>query len=166
MKSTGEVMGIDRDFGRAFYKAESAANMTLPTNGNILLTVGRGEDKSLFLPIAKGFVELGFKLFSTEGTYKFLKRHSIDSEFIPKIKDEPKILNMIKNNELSLVINIPKGTKTGGDGYKIRRNAVELNIPYITTVAGSVASLKAIKSLVNGKISINSLDGYYSDGDN
>jgi len=161
MKSTGEVMGIDEDFGKAFYKAEEAAYSTLPTKGNILLTVGRGEDKSIFLPIAKGFAELGFKLYCTEGTHKFLQRHNIQTELVPKIREDPRILHMMKNKEMDLVINIPKGSKIGSDGYKIRRAVVELNIPYITTVAGSVASLKAIKSMIKGRISINSLDGYY-----
>ncbi len=161
MKSTGEVMGIDEDFGKAFFKAEEAANMKLPTSGNILITVGKGEDKSIFVPIAKGFVEMGFKLYCTEGTHKFLKAKGIDSELVPKIRDEPKILEMLQKRELSLVINIPKGSKVGSDAYKIRRRVVDLNIPYITTVAGSVASLKAIRSIIKGKISINSLDGYY-----
>ena len=161
MKSTGEVMGIDENFGRAFYKAEVSAGMALPIKGNILLSVGRGEDKSLFLPISKGFVDLGFKLFCTEGTHNFLKKKGIENLLVPKIKENPKILEMMRNNELSLIINIPKGSKIGGDGYKIRRTAVELNLPYVTTVAGSFASLKAIKSLINGRVSINSLEGYY-----
>ena len=161
MKSTGEVMGIDDTFGKAFYKAQSAVYMPLPTKGNLLLTVGRGEDKSTFVPLAKQFSGMGFSIYCTEGTQKYLAEHGVLSKTVPKVRDDPKILEMMQNNELDLIINIPRGSKVGSDGYKIRRAAVECNIPYITTLAGTIASLDAIKSFTKGKISVNSLEEYY-----
>ncbi len=162
MQSTGEVMGIDSDFSRAFYKAQLSANNMLPETGNILLSVARDKDKDLFVPVAKELTELGFNLFCTEGTCKHLAHNGIHAEEVPKVRDNPKIIEMMKRRELDLIIIIPRGSRVGKDGSKILRTALELNIPYTTTLAGTIASVKAIKGLKNGNPLIHSLDEYYS----
>ena len=162
MKSTGEVMGIDKNFGKAFYKAEASAYNTLPTSGNIFLSIGNDQSRDQFVPIVKEFMSLGFKLYCTEGTQKFLKEKGVESILLPKVRDNPKILEMMRDKVLDLVIVIPKRGILGSDGYKIRRNAIELSMPLITTLAGTKASLNAIKSLINQKISIGSLEDYYN----
>jgi len=161
MKSTGEVMGIDDDFGKAFYKAQASAYMQLPKTGNILLSIGRGMGKEKFLPLARELRELGFMIYCTEGTQKFLVENGIPANYVPKLRDNPKIIDMMRNKKLNLVIVIPRGSKVGSDGYKIRRACVELSIPYITTLAGTMAAIKAIRSMVEGKISVDNLEEYY-----
>ncbi len=163
MKSTGEVMGIDYDFGKAFYKAQESAYNNLPAKGSLLFSIGRDQNKETFLPIAKEFSSLGFKIYSTEGTQKYLVDNNIETFAVPKVRDNPKIINMMKNKELDLIIIIPKGSRVGSDGYKIRRNAIELGIPIVTTIAGTKASLKAIQSLTKGEVSVNSLEEYYKE---
>ena len=163
MKSTGEVMGIDKDFGRAFYKAETAAFNALPGKGNVLLSVGRDTDKSLFVPIAEELIRLGFSIYCTSGTQRFFAEKGITATALPKVRDNPKILDMMGQRELNLVIIIPRGSKVGSDGYKIRRAAVELNIPYVTTYTGTLASVKAIKSMAREKITVHSLEEYYKE---
>ena len=161
MKSTGEVMGIDDGFGKAFYKAQSAASMNLPKKGNILLSIAKDQDKERFVESAKEFIQLGFDIYCTEGTKRFLEKNDIAAKEVPKVRDDPKILEMMKNSEINLIIIIPRGSKTGKDGYAIRRAAVEYGIPYITTLAGTTASAKAIKSLQDCSISIHSLEDYH-----
>ncbi len=161
MKSTGEVMGIDSDFGKAFYKAQAAAYSPLPFKGNVLLSVSRSHDKNKFVPIAKELNELGFNIYCTEGTQKFLEKKNINAKPVPKIREDPKILNMMYEKNLHLIMIIPRGSRIGSDGFKIRRTAVELNIPLITTITGINASIKALRNLAKEKISTHSLEEYY-----
>jgi carbamoyl-phosphate synthase large subunit len=163
MKSTGEVMGIDSDFGKAFYKAQESAYNKLPKKGSLLLSIGRDQNKELFVPIAKGFSLLGFRIYSTEGTQKYLAQRGIETIAVPKVRDNPKIIEMMKNKELDLIIIIPRGSRIGSDGYKIRRAAIDLGMPIVTTIAGAKASLKAIQSLAKGEVSVNSLEDYYKE---
>ena len=163
MKSTGEVMGIDSNFEKAFYKAQASAYNNLPTKGSLLLSIGRDQNKELFLPIAKEFSALGFKVYSTEGTQKYLSKNNVNVFAVPKVRDNPKILDMMKNKELDLIIIIPRGSRVGSDGYKIRRSAIELGVPLVTTISGTKASLKAIKSLTKESVSVNSLEEYYKE---
>ena len=166
MRSTGEVMGIDENFAKAFYKAESAAGTELPLKGNILFTVGKEEDKKELAPYAKQLVDIGFKLYCTRRTREVLKKYGVQSLEVPKIRDNPLILDMMKKRELDLIINIHRGTHPKEDSAKIRVAAVELNLPYITTVTATKAAVKAIKALVNDKISVNSLEDYYKEFEN
>ncbi len=161
MKSTGEVMGIDSDFGKAFFKAEESAYNNLPKKGNILMSIGRGIDKNKFIDIARGFIGLGFDIFSTEGTQKFFEEKGIKATKVPKVRDNPKIIKMMRDKELDLIIIIPRGSRVGSDGFLIRRAAIDQGVPIVTTVPGSIASLKAINALIKGDVSVNSLEEYY-----
>lgn len=161
MKSTGEVMGIDDDFGKAFYKAQASAHMQLPKEGNILLSIGRGMGKENFLPLARELRELGFTIYCTEGTQKFLVENGIPANYVPKLRDDSRIVDMMRNKELNLVIIIPRGSKVGSDAYKIRRACVEFSLPYITTLTGTTAAIKAIKSLIGGEVCVDDLESYY-----
>src|SRR3989338_4623632 len=161
MKSTGEVMGIDENFGKAFFKAEAAAHSELPSKGNILITVGNLEEKLECAPIAKELAKMGFKLYCTRSTRNVFQEHGVSSLEVPKVRDNPIILEMMKKKELQLVINIHRGSHPKSDAAMIRRACVEYGIPYITTMTATKASLIAIKALVNQKISVNSLEEYY-----
>ncbi|MCC6013592.1 MAG: carbamoyl-phosphate synthase large subunit [Candidatus Verstraetearchaeota archaeon] len=163
MKSTGEVMGIDYDFGLAYYKAELAAGMRLPTKGSILISV-RDEDKPAIVNIAREFEKLGFKIYATSGTAKFLKAHGVNAEVVLKVSEgRPNVIDMMINQKFDLIINTPSGKRGKTDGYLIRRTAVERNIPYITTIPGALAALNAIKAIRNGKLTVKSLKEYYDD---
>lgn len=161
MKSTGEVMGIDTDFPKAFYKALEGAYNTLPRKGSVLLSIGKGHDKEAFLEIAKELNDMGFKIYSTGGTQRFLGEHGIKAFKVQKLRHSPKIFEMMKNKQLDLIMVIPKGSRAGSDGSKIRRAAVEFGIPLITTISGSSAAVKAIKSLRQGKVSVHAVTDYY-----
>jgi len=162
MKSTGEVMGIDENFGKAFFKAESASGTDLPSKGNILMSIGKEKHKIEAVPIAKELINLGFKLYCTKSTSEFFKENHVESIKVPKIRDDPLILNLLKNKEIQLVINIHRGSHPKTDSAVIRRECVELDVPYITRMTSTKAALKAIKTLVNDKISVNSLEEYYN----
>jgi len=146
MKSTGEVMGIDEDFGLAYYKAQLSAGYRLPERGNVFISVS-DRDKPKIRELAKGFYELGFRIYTTTGTYKFLKKHGIPTERVMKVSEgRPNVVDMIINGNIHLVINTPSGKREKSDAYFIRRTAVQFNVPYYTTVRAGYAVLEAIKS--------------------
>jgi carbamoyl-phosphate synthase large subunit len=164
MQSTGEVMGIEDSFSRAFYKAETAAWAELPLEGNILFTVGPLEHKKDLAPYAKTLADLGFKLYCTRTTREFLKEHNVDSIEVPKVRDSPIIIDMIRKKELNLVINIPRGTHPKSDAAAIRVASVEMDIPYITTVTATKAAVNAIKAYIKQKgMTVKSLKEYHSE---
>ena len=163
MKSTGEVMGIDENFGKAFFKAEAAAYSELPANGNILMAIGKNKDKIEALPIALELTKMGFRIYATRSTADVFKGNGVDAVKVPKIRDDPIVLNMMKKKELQLVINIHRGSHPKSDSARIRRECVDLGIPYITTMTATKAALKAIKALVNQRISVKSLEEYYKE---
>ncbi|MEE8168004.1 MAG: carbamoyl-phosphate synthase large subunit [Candidatus Hydrothermarchaeales archaeon] len=162
MKSTGEVIGIDFDFGKAYFKAELAAGNILPSKGAIFLSVKK-KDAEAISSIAKGLYELGFKILATEGTIEALNKKGINAELVKKISEgSPNILDAMMRREVDLIINTPTGGKIPyTDGFYIRRYAVDLNIPYITTVTGAEAALKAMESVARGDVSIRSLEEYH-----
>ena len=158
MKSTGESMGIDKNFGLAYYKAQLAANMKLPTEGKIFLSV-RDLDKPKIAPIAQKAKELGFDLIATKGTAKAAL--GVDIDIIRKVSQgSPNIRDAMLNGEVAFVINTPSGKQSADDGYIIRRLAIELGIPYVTTIAGANAVLKAIEEVRCGEIDVKSLNEY------
>ena len=161
MQSTGEVMGIDETFGKAFFKAEAAAYSDLPSEGNILLTVGTKEDKEACIPIAKDLIDLGFNLYCTKSTAKFMEEHGVPSRNVPKVREDPLLLDMMRRKELQLVIIIHRGSHPKTDITKIRRQCVECGIPYITRKTAARAALKAIRALVHQKITVKPLHEYY-----
>jgi carbamoyl-phosphate synthase large subunit len=161
MRSTGEVMGIDVDFGLAYAKAQLAAGQVLPLAGGVLFSV-KDPDKPLMAPLVKGFQDLGFKVFGTRGTTLCLARHGVEVDEIYKVREgRPHIIDRIKNREISLVINTPRGRYTPGDSSSIRRVALEYGIPYTTTLAAAKATLQAIRTLKEGKLEVKSLQEYH-----
>lgn len=161
MKSTGEVMGIDATFGKAYYKAQMAAGNRLPKHGKIFISVKDSVKKDI-VPIAKGFDELGFKIVATSGTYTLLKEHGINVEFVKKVQDgRPNIVDLIKNREISFVINIPHGKKSRLDTTSIRRAILSYSVPYVTTIEAAEASLLGIKEYFNEGLKVASLQEYY-----
>ncbi|RLI83137.1 carbamoyl phosphate synthase large subunit [Archaeoglobales archaeon] len=162
MKSTGEVMGIDYDFGLAYYKAELAAGMELPLEGTIFVSV-RDRDKNLkTAQLVKRFSELGFEILATEGTARFLREHGINARLVFKVSQgRPNVLDAIINREVDLIINTPSGKRGRTEGYKIRRAAVDYGIPYITTIAGATAALRAIEAMRQQEITVKSIQEYH-----
>lgn len=163
MKSTGEVMGIDKDFGIAYYKAELAADMRLPTEGNVFISV-RDDEKMRIIPVAKKLKELGLNILATKGTAEVLAAAGIDVKIVPKIgEDRPDILDYIKSDKIDLIINVPKGKGSKDDEFQIRRAAVERKVPYITTVAAAQAAVKAIEKIKKeGVFTVKSLQEYHA----
>ena len=158
MKSTGETMGIDKNFGLAYYKAQLSAGMNLPTEGKIFLSV-RDIDKPKIAPIAQKAKELGFDLIATKGTAEAVPE--VDIEIIRKVSQgSPNIRDAMINGEVAFVINTPSGKQSADDGYIIRRLAIELGVPYVTTVAGANAVLKAIEEASHGELNVKSLNEY------
>ncbi len=165
MKSTGEVMGIDKDLGIAFYKAQLAAGSRLPLDpscGKVFISV-KDRDKPKIFGIAKKLADMGFRIVSTEGTYKFLKERGVPVELVYKIQEgrRPNIGDLIKNGEICLIINTPTGTKSKRDAYSIRRLAVNYKIPYYTTVRGAQAAVMAIESMRRASLDVKPLQEYY-----
>jgi carbamoyl-phosphate synthase large subunit len=160
MRSTGEVMGIDTEFGRAFAKAQLGAGTHLPLEGTVFISVN-DRDKSGISTVAEAFVELGFKVVATEGTHKILRRNNIESKQVLKVHEgRPNISDVMKNGQIQLIINSPSGGEAKADGKMIRRTALAYKIPVITTLAGAKAAIAAIKSLQTGGISVTALQDY------
>jgi len=163
MKSTGEVMGIDADFGRAFAKSQIAANGPLPTEGTLFLSV-REKDKPIVATLARQFAELGFRLLATEGTAAAIQRAGIPVERVYKVTEgvRPHIVDRMKNGEVVMVINTPEGRSARQDSYSIRRTAVTMGIPYFTTMAAALALAEALRSMRQLDMGIRSLQEYHA----
>lgn len=147
MKSTGEVMGIDKNFGISFAKSQIASKNTIALSGNVLLSV-TNKDKSKIISIAKGFISLGFKVFATGGTFDYLQKHSIEATKVLKISEgRPNIHDLLANGDISMIVNTSDNKSSKDDAKMIRRTVVRLNLPYFTTIAGASIALKAIKEL-------------------
>lgn len=156
MKSTGESIGIDENFGMAFYKSQLAAGMDLPKEGKIFISV-KEQDKKKIRPIAEKAANLGFELVATNGTTDAAK--GVDIEKIKKVSQgSPNIRDAILNKEINLIINTSEGKQSAKDGYIIRRLAIELGIPYVTTLSGARAALNAIEAVQNNEINVKSLN--------
>ncbi|MCX8060794.1 MAG: carbamoyl-phosphate synthase large chain, partial [Aquificaceae bacterium] len=159
MKSTGEVMGIGECFGLAYYKAQLAAGNRLPTGGKVFISVA-DRDKPKVVELAEGFLRLGFEVCATLGTYNFLKGKGLEVRHVLKVSEgRPNVVDMIKNQEVNLVINTPTGRRERSDAYHIRRSAVQHRIAYTTTVRGGYAMLEAIRSYIQneGKLKVYAL---------
>jgi carbamoyl-phosphate synthase large subunit len=161
MRSTGEVMGIDDNFGMAFAKSQMSAGVPLPLSGTVLLTVA-DRDKEALLPIAHGFLEEGFKLLATAGTAQFLKEHGVRVEKVYKIGEgRPNILDRIKNAQIDLVVNTPVGKGPRTDEYKIRRQVIANNVSVMTTIQAAKAALAGIRSCKDNGLDVKSIQEYY-----
>jgi carbamoyl-phosphate synthase large subunit len=164
MKSTGEVMGIDHDFGTAFAKSQTAAYGSLPTEGTVFVSVANRDKRSLVFPV-KRLADLGFRVLATEGTAEMLRRNGIPCEVVRKHFQEPgeglpamTALDAINAGQVNMVINTPYGNYGPRiDGYEIRSAAVTMNIPCITTVQGASAAVQGIEAAIRGDIDVRSL---------
>jgi carbamoyl-phosphate synthase large subunit len=157
MRSTGEVMGIARDFPTAFAKAQAAAGAKLPDQGTVFITVADG-DKSAATGVATVLEDLGFRIIATRGTAQAIRKMGIRAETINKIGEgSPHVVDWIERGEVDLVINTPVGTGARVDGYEIRAAAVARGIPCITTMAGAMAAARAIASNRRGAPEVLSL---------
>jgi len=164
MKSTGEVMGIDRSFGMAFAKAQLAAGYSLPTRGSVFISV-RDPDKEAILQVAADFKEMGFGIYATRGTSRYLADHGVHNSQVQKLKEgRPHVIDHIKNGTINLVINTSTGRKTVSDAYLIRRATLVYNLPYATTISGARALAQAIAALRSGELQVCSLQEYYQSG--
>lgn len=160
MKSTGESMGIDENFGIAYYKSQLSAGMDLLTEGKVFISV-RDQDKDKIEDIVRKAHELGFKIMATRGTARAVEGVA-DIEVVRKVSQgSPNIRDAILRGEVGLIINTPSGKQSADDGYLIRRMAVELGIPYVTTLAGARAALNAIEAVRLGRITVKSLGEYH-----
>jgi carbamoyl-phosphate synthase large subunit len=163
MRSTGEVMGIDSDFGKAFAKAEIAAGVDLALSGTVFISMNE-RDKKAIVPVVKDFVDLGFKIVATSGTGKVLQENGIeDVEIILKLHEgRPHVVDWIKNKQIQLIINTPTGEESQTDARLIRRMALDYKLPIITTIAGAKATAAAIRSLQSEPLEVKALQEYIS----
>ena len=163
MRSTGEVLGMDNSFGRAYYKALEAAQQRLPLNGAVLITVS-DKDKNEVLNIARRFEQLGFIIKATRGTCTFLTQHNIQARLVDKIHEgRPNIVDAIKNKEIHLVINTPSGKLSKHEDAYIRQAAIKYKVPYITTIAAAVAAARGIEAFRRQQSDVKSLQQYHAD---
>jgi carbamoyl-phosphate synthase large subunit len=162
MRSTGEVLGMADSFGMAFYKAQEAAQQTLPREGTVLITVSE-QDRPAVLEVAQQFHQLGFKILATTGTNKFLADQGIPSEPVLKLHEgRPNIVDIIKNREIHLVVNTPSGKLSKTDDSYIRKAAISYKVPYITTLAGALAAARGIAAARQQHIQVRSLQSYHA----
>jgi carbamoyl-phosphate synthase large subunit len=161
MKSTGEVMGIDMNYGRAFYKAQLASGQNLPDKGNVFISV-KNSDKPQTLKIAQQFVEMGFNVYATHGTARFFEKQKLPVIRINKVSmGNPHVLDAIKNNDIQLVINTGEADSTEiNDGYMIRRTTLKYKVPYATTIAAAKAICTAITALKESGLSVLPIQAY------
>ena len=160
MKSTGEVMGIDRSFANAFAKAQLGAGTALPTSGTLFLSV-RDADKEDFVPICKAFARYGFRLLGTTGTARFMHGHGIDVEPVKKYYEgSPNAVDAIRNGEVDMLFNTSEGAQAIADSLSMRREALNAGIPCFTTLAGSLAVVEAIDAMRSASLDVSSLQSY------
>ena len=162
MKSTGEVMGIDSNFGAAYAKAQFGAGNYLPVAGTVFISV-KDRDKEAALDIASQFYDMGFEIMATRGTSAFLAAQGISNEMVNKVSaGRPHVVDAIMNRKIQMVINTGMGGETRRDGYEIRRAAIKFNIPYATTIAGAMAMCKGIAALKKEMLSVKTIQEYHN----
>jgi carbamoyl-phosphate synthase large subunit len=160
MKSTGEVMGIDSTFAMAFAKAELGASSDLPASGLVFISV-RDEDKPQLEPIVRGLVGLGFNLIATRGTARYISQLGIACETVNKVlQGSPHIVDLMKEGRIAMVMNTPDSSGTA-DSFSIRRTALEMRIPFFTTMSGANAGVQAIRALKSQPLEVRSLQDYH-----
>ena len=160
MRSTGEVMGIDIDFGRAYAKAALAAGQKLPLTGKVFVSMN-DRDKLAVVPVVRDLIDLGFKIIATSGTQRVLEEHGLVVESVLKLHEgRPHVVDIIKNGQIQLIINTPSGEEAQADGKLIRRTALVYKIGIVTTIAGAKATAAAIKSLQSQPLEVKALQDY------
>jgi carbamoyl-phosphate synthase large subunit len=160
MRSTGEVMGIDADFGRAFAKAELAAYQQLPQSGTVFVSMN-DRHKQAAVPVVRELLDLGFKIVATDGTRKSLQEQGLAVDLIYKVHEgRPHVLDLIKNKQIDLILNTPMGAAAQLDDRMIRRTALSYKIPIITTIAGATATVAALRSLQSQALDVKAIQDY------
>jgi carbamoyl-phosphate synthase large subunit len=163
MKSTGEVMGISKDFGTAFAKAQIAAGNRLPHSGTVFVSV-RDDDKAEIVGVAGVLQEAGFNIIATGGTARYLRERGIKVESVLKVTEgRPNIVDMIKSKKVDMVINTSFGAKSVADSYSIRRSSVDSGLPHFTTVAGAKAAALGIRAVLTGGLDVKPLQEYHAE---
>ncbi len=161
MRSTGEVMGLDSNFGRAFAKSQIGVGSTLPVEGTVFVSV-KDSDKAALVKPVKRLVELGFKVVATGGTADYLKRHGIEAQRVNKVLEgRPHIVDMMKDGKVQLVFNTVDGASALTDSFTLRRTALMHKIAYYTTVAGAKASVEGIAAVSEGALDVAPLQSYF-----
>ncbi|MBO3760953.1 carbamoyl-phosphate synthase large subunit [Ciceribacter sp. L1K22] len=161
MRSTGEVIGLDTNFALAFAKSQLGANVELPRDGTVFVSV-RDEDKERVLPAIRILTEIGFKVMATGGTQRFLAEKGIEAIKINKVLEgRPHIEDAIRNRQVQLVINTTDGNKAISDSKSLRRAALMQKVPYYTTMAGALAAAEAIRALKSGQLEVRPLQSYF-----
>jgi carbamoyl-phosphate synthase large subunit len=162
MKSTGEVMGLDRDFGRAFAKSQLGAGTRLPLEGRVFVSV-RDHDKPAIIEPCRHLAAMGFVLVATTGTGALLRQAGVAVEIVNKVLEgRPHIVDRMLSGEVQLVFNTTEGAQAIADSFSLRRSALTLEIPYYTTVAGAKAAVQAIAALKTGNLEVASLQSYFT----
>lgn len=157
MRSTGEVMGWDDDFGMAFLKSQLGVGVHLPDSGTVFVSL-RDSDKKAIVPAIRKLTEFGFSILATAGTAAFLEAEGLKVSRINKVLEgQPHILDAMINGNVQLVFNTTEGAASLADSASIRRTAVNRKIPYFTTLASSIASVQAIESMKDREISVRAL---------
>lgn len=162
MKSTGEVMGIDKDFATAFAKSQLGAGTVLPNGGTVFVSVKQG-DKAVVLPGVKILAELGFKIIATSGTAEFLSAEGIAVETVNKVaQGRPHIVDRIQDGDVALIFNTTEGWQSLKDSMSIRASALAQKVPYFTTAPGSVAAARAIAAMRSNPIEVQPIQAYFA----
>jgi carbamoyl-phosphate synthase large subunit len=162
MRSTGEVMGLDTNFGRAFAKSQIGAGLKLPLSGTAFVSV-KDADKDFALPPVKALIDMGFEIIATSGTARFFKEHGLEVKLVNKVQEgRPHIVDALKNGDVQLVFNTTEGAQALGDSLSIRRTALQMKVPYYTTMAGAAAVTQAIAALRAGSLEVAPLQSYSS----
>ncbi|MCH8327499.1 MAG: ATP-grasp domain-containing protein, partial [Candidatus Marinimicrobia bacterium] len=162
MKSTGEVMGIDPGLGGAYAKAEMGAGTVPPASGTVFLSVN-DRDKSQVVDIARDLHELGFSIIATEGTRAQLQQSGIEAQLIYKVGEgRPDAADAIRNREVQLIINTPLGAQSRHDEYAIGTSALQHGVPFVTTLSGARAMVRAIRRVQTGQFQVRSLQNLFS----
>jgi carbamoyl-phosphate synthase large subunit len=163
MRSTGEAMGIDQDFGRAYAKAQLSANQKIPLSGTVFVTMN-DRDKHAIIPVVKDLIAMGFKAIATSGTRKVLQDAGLEVELVFKLHEgRPHVLDGIKNSQVQLILNTPSGEEAQADGRLIRRSALTYKVPIVTTIAGAKATTAAIRALQSDPLDVRAIQDYHND---
>src|SRR3712207_160875 len=162
MKSTGEVMGIDSDFAKAFLKSQLGGGITLPETGTLFVSVKDG-DKTNIVPAVRTLIGFGFRVVATSGTADYLSSQGLDVERVNKVaQGRPHIVDKIKDGEIDLIFNTTEGWQSHKDSASIRASALMAKVPYFTTAASSAAVVRAIAVVRQHSLDVRSLQDYYS----
>jgi carbamoyl-phosphate synthase large subunit len=161
MRSTGEVIGLDRSFDVAFAKSQLGAGSKVPTSGTVFISV-RDADKPRILATARMLEGLGYKISATGGTWRYLKEKGLSPVRVNKVLEgRPHIVDAIKNGEIAVVINTTEGPKALNDSRSLRRNALLHKVPYYTTLSGAIAAAEGMRAYRSGDLEVRSLQSYF-----